>query len=191
MLQRAGDAKNVRSDLVSWNYFTEIIYYNGRFLLKYITQHKRKSGKIQLYGNSPKTEKYWENFVYSTKERNVRAGDAKNVGNDLVSWNYFTEIIYYNGRFLLKCITQHKSKIGKIRLYGNSPKTEKYWENIVYSTKERNVLNLFYRNLIMVKSPILYLSGGKVQKLRTKSRKTMNDETVSEGKMLIKRCTLM
>lgn len=43
----------------------------------------------------------------------------------------------------------------------------------------------------MVKSPILYLSGGKVQKLRTKSRKTMNDETVSEGKMLIKRCTLM
>jgi len=66
----------------------------------------------------------------------------------------------------------------------------------------------------MVKSPIQYLSGGRVQ-LHTKSRKTiiivrrtqhtvlcmmdnkykivktMNDETVSEGKMLIKRCTLM
>jgi hypothetical protein len=57
-LMWAGDAKNAGSDLVSWNYFTEIIYYNGRFLLKYITQHKRKIGKIRLYGNSPNTEKY-------------------------------------------------------------------------------------------------------------------------------------
>ena len=42
----------------------------------------------------------------------------------------------------------------------------------------------------MVKSPIQYLSGGRVQ-LSTKSRKIMNDETISEGIMLIKRFTLM
>lgn len=40
----------------------------------------------------------------------------------------------------------------------------------------------------MVKSPILYLSGERGQ-LSTKLRKTMNDETVSEGIMLIKRFT--
>jgi hypothetical protein len=62
-------------------------------------------------------------------------------------------------------------------------------ERILYIL-EKKCIKSFYRNLIMVKSPIQYLSGGRVQ-LSTKSRKTMNDETVSEDIMLFKRLNLM